>query len=61
MSQESRPARGAATYIDGFHNPRRIQKRLGCLSPIEYEAKHYADQAATEQVNLKPRQPALTS
>lgn len=48
-------------YIDGFYNPRRIQKRLGCLSPIEYEEKHYADQAATEQVNLKPRHPALTS
>ncbi|MEU1942520.1 IS3 family transposase [Streptomyces sp. NPDC059474] len=48
-------------YIDGFYNPRRIQKRLGYLSPIEYEEKHYADQAATEPVNLKPRQPALTS
>ncbi|WP_435887620.1 IS3 family transposase [Streptomyces antimycoticus] len=29
-------------YIDGFYNPRRIQKRLGYLSPIEYEEKHYA-------------------
>ncbi|WUX48981.1 IS3 family transposase [Streptomyces sp. NBC_01435] len=48
-------------YIDGFYNPRRIQKRLGYLSPIEYEEKHYANQAAAEQVNLKPRQPALTS
>ncbi|MGW1554091.1 transposase [Streptomyces sp. NPDC002346] len=48
-------------YIDGFYNPRRIQKRLGYLSPIEFEEKHYADQAATEPVNLKPRQPALTS
>lgn len=35
-------------YIDGFYNPRRIQKRLGHLSPIEYEEKHYADQTATE-------------
>jgi hypothetical protein len=26
------------------------------LSPIEFEEKHYADQA-----NLKPRQPILTS
>ncbi|MGW5496000.1 hypothetical protein [Streptomyces olivaceoviridis] len=26
-----------------------------------HEGKHYADQAAAEQVNLKPRQPALTS
>ncbi|KAK1177987.1 IS3 family transposase [Streptomyces sp. NBS 14/10] len=48
-------------YIDGFYNPRRIQKRLGYLSPIEFEEKHYADQAAAEPVNLKPHQPALTS
>jgi putative transposase len=48
-------------YIDGFYNPRRIQKRLGYLSPIEFEEKHYANQAAAEPVNLKPRQPALTS
>jgi putative transposase len=48
-------------YVDGFYNPRRIQKRLGYLSPIEFEEKHYADQAAAEPVNLKPRQPALTS
>ncbi|MFJ7593418.1 IS3 family transposase [Streptomyces sp. NPDC097617] len=41
-------------YIDGFYNPRRIQKRLGYLSPIEFEEKHYANQAATEPVNLKP-------
>ncbi|WP_176743548.1 IS3 family transposase [Streptomyces agglomeratus] len=47
--------------IDGFYNSRRIQKRLGYLSPIEFEEKHYADQAATEQVNLKPRHPTLTS
>ncbi|MFI8092045.1 IS3 family transposase [Streptomyces sp. NPDC086080] len=48
-------------YIDGFYNPRRIQKRLGYLSPIEFEEKHYANQAPAEPVNLKPRQPALTS
>ncbi|MFF1667405.1 IS3 family transposase [Streptomyces sp. NPDC058258] len=48
-------------YIDGFHNPRRIQKRLGYLSPIEFEEKYCAGQAATEQVKLKPRQLALTS
>ncbi|MDX3524639.1 IS3 family transposase [Streptomyces scabiei] len=47
-------------YIDGFYNPRRIQKRLGYLSPIEFEEKHYADQATAEPVKLKPRQPALT-
>ncbi|MER6076631.1 IS3 family transposase [Streptomyces sp. NPDC001817] len=48
-------------YIDGFYNPRRIQKRLGYLSPIEYEEKHYASRATAEPVNLKPRQSALTS
>ncbi|WP_217236392.1 IS3 family transposase [Streptomyces sp. AC555_RSS877] len=47
--------------IETFYNPRRIQKRLGYLSPIEYEEKHYAIQATTEQVKLKPRQTALTS
>ncbi|MDX3128445.1 hypothetical protein PV367_01200 [Streptomyces europaeiscabiei] len=47
--------------IDGFYNPRRIQKRIGYLSPIEHEEKHYANQATTEQVNLKPRQTVLTS
>jgi transposase InsO family protein len=48
-------------YIDGFYNSRRIQKRLGYLSPIEFEEKHCADQATAERTNLKPRQPALTS
>jgi transposase InsO family protein len=48
-------------YIDGFYNSRRIQKRLGYLSPIEFEEKHYAEQATTERANLKPRQPLLTS
>lgn len=48
-------------YIDGFYNSRRIQKRLGYLSPIEFEEQHYAEQATAERTNLKPRQPALTS
>ncbi|WP_373996275.1 hypothetical protein [Streptomyces sp. 6-11-2] len=33
--------------MDGFYSPRRIQKRIGYLSPIEFEEKHYADQATT--------------
>ncbi len=30
------------------------------LSPVEFEEKHYAEQATAEAMNLKPRQPALT-
>jgi transposase InsO family protein len=48
-------------YIDGFYNSRRIQERLGFLSPIEFEEKYFADQATTEPTNLNTRQPALTS
>ncbi|MFE9139562.1 IS3 family transposase, partial [Streptomyces sp. NPDC007355] len=48
-------------YIDGFYNSRRIQKRLGYLSPIEFEEKHYTEQVAAERANLKTRQPTLTS
>ncbi|WP_329612503.1 IS3 family transposase [Streptomyces brevispora] len=48
-------------YFDGFYNSRRIQKRLGYLSPIEFEEKHYSDQATAKRANLKPRQPILTS
>ncbi|GAA4795470.1 IS3 family transposase [Streptomyces ziwulingensis] len=48
-------------YIDGFYNSRRIQKRLGYLSPVEFEEKHYAEQAAAGQANLKPHPPVLTS
>ncbi|GAB2455738.1 IS3 family transposase [Streptomyces incanus] len=48
-------------YLDGFYTPRRIQKRLGYLSPIEFEEKHYAGQATAEPVNLKPHHPALIS
>ncbi|QKZ17632.1 IS3 family transposase [Streptomyces chartreusis] len=47
--------------IDGFHNSWRIQQRLGYLSPIEFEEKHYAKQGAPERVNLKPCQPLVTS
>ncbi|MDX2937674.1 transposase [Streptomyces ipomoeae] len=48
-------------YSGSIHSPRRIQKRLGYLSPIEFEEKHYASQATAEPVNLKPRKPVLTS
>ncbi|MEU2251478.1 IS3 family transposase [Streptomyces sp. NPDC019224] len=48
-------------YVDGFYNSRRIQKRLGYLSPIEFKEKHYADRAAADQANLNIHQPVLTS
>ncbi|MFB6603616.1 IS3 family transposase [Streptomyces noursei] len=48
-------------YIDGFYNSRRIQERLGWLSPIEFEEKHYTKQATAERTDLKLRQPALSS
>ena len=48
-------------YIDGFYNSRRIQERLGWLSPIEFEEKHYTKQATAEPTNLNTRQPILTS
>lgn len=47
-------------YIDGFYNTRRIQKRLGWLSPIEYEEKYYAEQGTTERTNPNTNQPTLT-
>jgi transposase InsO family protein len=28
-------------WIDGWYNPRRIQRRLGWLSPMEYEEAYY--------------------
>ncbi|MFG3230080.1 transposase [Kitasatospora sp. NPDC048194] len=47
-------------YIDGFYNSRRIQKRLGWLSPDEYEAKYYANQATAEPVTVELPEPTLT-
>ncbi|WP_415923808.1 hypothetical protein [Streptomyces scabiei] len=47
--------------MDGFYNSRRIQERLGWLSPIEFEEEHYTKQATAEPTNLNTRQPALTS
>jgi transposase InsO family protein len=32
------------TYIDGWYNPRRIQRRLGYRSPDEYEAAWHTRQ-----------------
>ncbi|MFE6692270.1 IS3 family transposase, partial [Streptomyces sp. NPDC057743] len=47
-------------YIDGFYNSRRIQERLGFLSPTEFEEKHYTEQATAEQTNLNTDQPVPT-
>ncbi|MFJ6297534.1 IS3 family transposase [Streptomyces griseoviridis] len=48
-------------HIDGFDNSRRIQERLGYLSPIAFEEQYYADRAMAEQANLSIHQPALAS
>ncbi|SHN32329.1 IS3 family transposase [Streptomyces yunnanensis] len=47
-------------HIDGFCNSRRIQKRLGYLSQIEYEEKYYTEQAMAKQANLNTHQPVPT-
>jgi transposase InsO family protein len=47
-------------YLDGFYNTTRIQKRLGWLSPIEFEERHYAEQAAAERAKLTTHQPDPT-
>jgi putative transposase len=41
-------------YIDGWYNTERIQKDLGWLSPDEYEAAWYAQQANPATVELEP-------
>ncbi|MBT0770735.1 IS3 family transposase, partial [Kineosporia sp. J2-2] len=44
-------------YIDGWYNTRRIQRRLGYLSPDEYEARYpngHPEQVAVNQ----PLEPA---
>jgi transposase InsO family protein len=33
-------------FIDGWYNPRRIQKRLGWLSPDEYEEAYYRSESS---------------
>jgi putative transposase len=45
------------TYIDGWYNPRRIQKGLGYTSPDEYEAAWHAatiDHPRTTSITLEP-------
>jgi putative transposase len=45
------------TYIDGWYNPRRIQKELGYLSPDEYETawrQTHIDQADSTKSTLEP-------
>jgi putative transposase len=41
-------------YIDGWYNPRRIQARLGGLSPDEYEATWYAQQDQPAPATIQP-------
>jgi transposase InsO family protein len=44
-------------YIDGFYSTRRIQKRLGWLSPDEYEAAWHADREGRPQRHGLPLAP----
>lgn len=41
-------------YIDGWYNPRRIQARLGGLSPDEYEAAWHAQQDQPVPATIQP-------
>ncbi|MCU7827141.1 IS3 family transposase [Kitasatospora sp. DSM 101779] len=45
--------------IDGFSNTRRVQQRLGWLSPDEHQAKYCADQARAEPVAVELPEPIL--
>jgi transposase InsO family protein len=38
-------------WIDGWYNPRRIQRELGWLSPDEYEEAYYRRQASGIQAS----------
>jgi putative transposase len=38
-------------WIDGWYNPRRIQRELGWLSPDEYEEAYYRRQASSIQAS----------
>ncbi|AXE81927.1 IS3 family transposase [Streptomyces atratus] len=48
-------------YVDGFCNPRRIQKRLDWLSPNEYEHTYHASQATTGRLRSTALTPTPTS
>ena len=48
-------------YIDGFYNPRRIQKRLGWLSPDEYETAWHTEQAEQDTDTRPATGPAETT
>jgi transposase InsO family protein len=38
-------------WIDGWYNPRRIQRELGWLSPDEYEEAYYRRQSCGTQAS----------
>ncbi|MGH3373751.1 MAG: IS3 family transposase [Actinoallomurus sp.] len=54
----TRTEAGIFGYIDGWYNPRRIQHRLGGLSPDEYEDTFYRRQQ--DQPDPATIQPAPT-
>jgi putative transposase len=45
---------GIFRWIEGWYNPRRIQRALGWRSPIEYEAGHYAGVDLVVPATAKP-------
>lgn len=43
-------------YVDGWYNPRRVQKKLGYRSPEEFEAAWREEQATAHEAVPQPRQ-----
>lgn len=48
-------------YVDGWHNPRRIQKKLGYRSPEEFEAAWKEKQTTKHEAVPQPQQHGVWS
>ncbi|WP_366526289.1 IS3 family transposase [Mycobacterium sp.] len=57
IRNQSANATGLFGYIDRWYNPRRIQHRLGGLSPANYEAAWHAWQHHHQPATPNPRAP----